>query len=106
MRLDVLNYPTNWEMPVKLCTLLEECLTVPIQLITWGHPNLGRGFREHQINIFAVPFGEIGFSLSYKQAILEEFIEHDQKHHPTKKYNPCLEKKKNKGIIYLTKHAN
>lgn len=94
VRLDVLNYPTNWEMPVQLCTLLEEHLTIPIQLITWGHPNMRRNFREHQINIFAVPFGEVGFSLPHKQAILKEFIEHDKEHYPRKGYNPCLGKRK------------
>lgn len=61
VRLDVLNYPTNWDMPVQLCTLLEEHLTIPIQLITWGHPNMKRNFREHQINIFAVLLGELVF---------------------------------------------
>ena len=94
VRLDVLNYPTNWNMPVQLCTLLEEHLTIPIQLITWGHPNMGRNFREHQINIFAVPFGDIGFSLPHKQALLAEFIEHDKEHYPNKVYNPCPGKKK------------
>lgn len=94
VRLDVLNYPTNWEMPVQLCTLLEEHLEIPVQLITWGHPNMGRDFREHQINIFAVPFGKIGFSLKHKQAILEEFIEHDLKNYSNKTYNPCLGRKK------------
>ena len=89
VRLDVLNYPTNWEMPVELCTLLEKHLIIPVQLITWGHPNMGRNFREHQINIFAVPFGEIGFSLPHKQGLLEEFIEHDKEHYPNKVYNPC-----------------
>ncbi len=93
VRLDVLNYQTNWEMPVQLCTILEEHLTIPVQLITWGHPNMGRDFREHQINIFAVPFGEIGFSLPHKQAILREFIEHDREHHPKKSYNPCVGRK-------------
>lgn len=94
VRLDVLNYPTNWDMPIQLCTLLEEHLTIPVQLITWGHPNMGRNFREHQINIFAVPFGEIGFSLRHKQAILEEFIEHDKAYYPNKTYNPCVGRKK------------
>ena len=51
-------------MPVQLCTVLEEHLAVPVQLITWGHPNMGRDFREHQLNIFAVPFGEIGFFIT------------------------------------------
>ena len=94
VRLDVLNYPTNWDMPIQLCTLLEEHLTIPVQLITWGHPNMGRDFREHQINIFAVPFGNIGFSLPHKQAILGEFIQPDKKNHPRKTYNPCLGRKK------------
>lgn len=81
-------------MPVQLCTLLEEHLNIPIQLITWGHPNMGRDFREHQINIFAVPFGNIGFTLPHKQSILEEFIEQDNQNNPRKTYNPCLGKKK------------
>jgi len=94
VRLDVLNYPTNWDMPVQLCTLLEEHLTIPVQLITWGHPNMGRNFREHQINIFAVPFGNIGFSLSHKQTILDEFIKQDKENYPDKTYNPCPGKRK------------
>ena len=94
VRLDVLNYPTNWDMPVQLCTLLEEHLTIPVQLITWGHPNLGRGFREHQINIFAVPFEKIGFSLPHKQTILEEFIQKDKENYPNKTYNPCPGRRK------------
>lgn len=94
VRLDVLNYPTNWDMPVQLCTLLEEHLTIPVQLITWGHPNLGRDFREHQINIFAVPFEKIGFSLPHKQTILEEFIQQDKKSHPQKTYSPCPGRRK------------
>ena len=94
VRLDVLNYPTNWEMPIQLCTILEEHLMIPVQLIAWGHPNMGRDFREHQINIFAVPFGDIGFSLPHKQTILEEFIHHDREHYPTKNYSPCVGKKR------------
>ena len=94
VRLDVLNYPTNWDMPVQLCTVLEEHLTIPVQLITWGHPNMGRNFREHQINIFAVPFENIGFSLPHKQAILEEFIENDKEQYPNKTYNPCVGRRK------------
>lgn len=90
VRLDVLNYPTNWEMPVLLCTLLEEHLKIPVQLITWGHPNMNRDFREHQINIFAVPFGEIGFSFPHKQTLLQEYIEHDKEHHSSKTYTPCI----------------
>ena len=94
VRLDVLNYPTNWEMPVQLCTVLEEHLAIPVQMINWGHPNNRGTFKEHQINIFAAPFGEIGFSLPHKQSILKEFIEYDREHHSNKTYNPCLGRKK------------
>lgn len=89
VRLDVLNYPTNWEVPVQLCTVLEEHLDVPVQLITWGHPNLGRDFREHQINIFARPFLQIGFSFEHKQKILEEFVEWDAANTRDSGYDPC-----------------
>ena len=81
VRLDVLNYPTNWKLALDLCHLLQEKLGVPVQNITWGHPNMGRGFREHQLNVFAVPFLEVGFGLRYKHQILEEFAEDDMRHH-------------------------
>lgn len=31
VRLDILNYPTNWRLPVQLCHLLQERLEVPVQ---------------------------------------------------------------------------
>lgn len=89
VRLDILNYPTNWKIPVQLCTLLQEHLEIPVQLITWGHPNLGRDFREHQLNIFAKPFLPIGFSFEHKQKILEEFVQWDDEHFPTSEYRCC-----------------
>lgn len=89
VRIDILNYRTNWQTPVQLCTLLQEHLEIPVQLITWGHPNLGRGFREHQLNIFAVPFLKIGFSFEHKQALLEEFAQEDREQFPNAKYLSC-----------------
>jgi hypothetical protein len=89
VRLDILNSPSNWELPVQLCRLLQEGLGVPVQLITWGHPNLGRDFREHQLNIFAKPFQTIGFSFEHKQQILEEFVAYDEEHWPNFKYDFC-----------------
>lgn len=77
VRIDVLNYRSNWQLPIQLCQLLQDRLGVPVQLITWGHPNLGRDFREHQINIFAVDFLKVGFSFRHKQKILEELAEAD-----------------------------
>ena len=88
-RLDVLNYPTNWELPVQLCLLLQEHLDVPVQMITWGHPNLGRGFREHQLNIFAEAFQRIGFNFQHKQIILDELATYNIEHYPTASSNPC-----------------
>lgn len=72
VRLDVLNYPTNWSLPVQLCTLLQDHVGVPVQLITWGHPNMKRAFREHQLNIFAEHYRSIGFSFEHKRQILDE----------------------------------
>jgi hypothetical protein len=89
VRLDVLNYPTNWGLPVELCLLLQEQIGVPVQLITWGHPNLGRAFREHQLNIFAQPFLAIGFSFDHKQKLLEEFAAQDEALPAGRAYAPC-----------------
>lgn len=75
VRLDILNYPTNWEVPVQLCTLLQGHLEVPVRLITWGHPNLGREWREHQLNVYAEDFRDIGFYFDYKQQALDELAE-------------------------------
>ncbi len=77
VRLDVLS--PNWFLPVQLCSLLQEHLGVPVQMINWGHPNLGRGFREHQVNIFAHEYLKIGFTFRHKQALLEELAEINQK---------------------------
>lgn len=89
VRLDVLNYPTNWNVPVQICTLLQEHLQVPVQLITWGHPNMGRGFREHQINIFADSFVPIGFSLEHKHHVLTELAAFNTQHHGNAVTDPC-----------------
>lgn len=72
LRLDTLNYSTNWKVPVRLCLLLQEQLAVPVPNIVWGHPNLGRHWREHQLNIYPEDFLAVGFYFDYKQAVLEE----------------------------------
>lgn len=77
VRLDVLNHSLNWAVPVQLCLLLQEGLQIPVQNITWGHPNMNRDFREHQINIFAVPFLKIGFTFQHKPVVLEELALQD-----------------------------
>lgn len=77
VRLDVLNYPSNWEVAVQLCSLIQGQLGVPVQLITYGHPNMGRAWKEHQLNIFVEPFLGIGFTFQHKQAILEQLAAQD-----------------------------
>ena len=87
--LDVLN--PNWRLPVQLCHLLQDHLHVPVDTITWGHPNIrdpklkdyrnGRRHawaREHQIKIFADDFKQIGFYMEHKQEILEELAEYNE----------------------------
>lgn len=90
VRLDVLNYKANWQVPVELCALLQTQCGIPVHLITWGHPNLGRGFKEHQINIFAEHFRTIGFSFDHKQKMLEELAFQDAAHpEHHRQYRPC-----------------
>jgi hypothetical protein len=93
VRLDVLN--DNWQLPVQLCRLLQIDLDVPVQNVTWGHPNLGRNLREHQINIFATPFSRIGFSFSHKQEVLQHFIEQDSD--KNEDYKPCPGRRRTRG---------
>jgi len=88
VRLDILNYPTNWELPVQLCTLLQEHLEVPVRLITWGHPNLGREWREHQLNIYAEDFTDVGFYFDYKQQALNELAQKNLSRFNTR-VKPC-----------------
>lgn len=89
VRLDILNYKENWQLPVQLCQLLQNRLEVPVQMITWGHPNMRRGFREHQLNIFVLPFLKIGFTFRHKHRLLEEFVQQDKQKHPDAVYAPC-----------------
>lgn len=72
VRLDCLNRVGNWEVPVSLCLLLQDHLQVPVPNIIYGHPNLNRDFREHQLNIYAEEFLQVGFYFDYKQQVLEE----------------------------------
>lgn len=79
----------NWKLPIQLCALLQTHLSVPVQLIQWGHPNTREPeqvkkkgttwAREHQVKIFSQVFQPIGFYVQYKQEILNEFAEADAK---------------------------
>jgi hypothetical protein len=88
--LDVLNQ--NWVLPVELCHLLQEHLNIPVQTITYGHPNLrdphGKEYkagrpdawaREHQIKVYCEAFSKVGFYMPHKQEILEELASFNRK---------------------------
>jgi len=83
VRLDTLNYASNWKVPVHLCLLLQEHLGVAVRNITWGHPNLGREWKEHQLNVYPEEFLSVGFSFQHKQAVLEELAGMNQKRFST-----------------------
>jgi hypothetical protein len=78
VRLDTLNYLSNWIVPVQLCLILQDYLGVSVPVITWGHPNMGREWREHQLNIYAEDFLKVGFCFEYKQRALEELANLNQ----------------------------
>ena len=78
VRLDVLNAKGTWKTPVKICQLLQTDLGVNVPSISWGHPNLGRGWREHQINIYADDFLSVGFHFENKQKALKELAEFNE----------------------------
>jgi hypothetical protein len=66
----------NWHLPIQICRLLQDPeIRVPVQTITWGHPNIrgkGNWAKEHQIKIYTEYFGKIGFTIDFKNEILEE----------------------------------
>ncbi len=78
VRLDVLNAKGTWKTPVKICQLLQTDLGVDVPVITWGHPNMGRNWREHQINIYADDFLAVGFHFENKQKALKELAEFNE----------------------------
>jgi len=94
VRLDILNYPTNWDVPVQLCTLLQDHLGIPVPVITWGHPNLGREWREHQLNVYCEDFLKVGFFFDFKQVALESLAEANVRDFPGYETKPCPGRRK------------
>jgi len=88
----------NWQLPIQLCSLLQEHLNVSVGEILWGHPNLRdptcrfpnrlQG-REHQIRIFCEAFEPIGFNLEYKNQLLQEFAQDDRANRSLGTVRPC-----------------
>lgn len=103
--LDILN--PNWYLPTRLCHLIQDHLGVPVQTITYGHPNLrdpeGKEYkagrpdawaREHQIKIYCENFTKIGFYMHHKQEILEELADHNKKKFKSRPNFCCPPKEK------------
>lgn len=83
--IDVLN--PNWKLPVELCYVLQNTLSIPVQTIAWGHPNIrdprAEGgseawSREHQIKVYAEDFLKVGFYISHKNRVLK-ILAHENK---------------------------
>ena len=102
--IDVLN--PNWHLPVELCQLLQDHLEVPVQTITWGHPNIrdpygkdreGAWAREHQIKVFADEYERIGFYIDYKMDVMHQLADYNRTHNLV--HNPKFcDCKPSKGI--------
>ena len=75
--IDILS--VNWKLPTQLCHLLQDHLKIPVQTLTWGHPNLRDKAtkpwtkREHQVKVFCDAYLPIGFYLDHKHKQLEAF---------------------------------
>ena len=97
VRLDVLNNKNSWSLPIQLCSLMQQHLDIPVQSIIWGHPNLGREFREHMINVFVEPFQRIGSIFDHKKQVLDILTEQDRERPPRPNlYLPCPGRRKSR----------
>lgn len=103
--LDVLN--PNWILPIQLCYLIQDHLDIPVDTITWGHPNIrdprlkdykkGRKeawAREHQIKIYADHFMDVGFYMEHKNKVLEELSQFNQENFDYREKHFCNPPKK------------
>lgn len=96
----------NWLLPAQVCNLLQDKdINIPVQTITWGHPNIRGDMnwkKEHQVKIYAEYYEAIGFTIKYKQEILEECaLLNKQKfnYHDAKYCDPIIKSKNGKGRI-------
>ena len=75
----------NWMLPVQLCQMLQRKLKIPVDHILWGHPNMrapkggSNWSKEHRIRLYADNFAKVGFNFSFKQQILEDMVEFNNK---------------------------
>lgn len=98
----------NWKLPIQICKLLQDSpLTIPVNTIDWGHPNIRNGnlkdynrgatqawAREHQLKVYAEFFEKVGFRIIHKNEILKEVAEENRKNFPKRKPKLCNPSKK------------
>jgi len=98
----------NWKLPIQICKLLQDSpLTIPVNTIDWGHPNIRNGnlkdynrgatqawAREHQLKVYAEFFEKVGFRIIHKNEILKELAQYNREHFPKRKAKPCVPPKK------------
>ncbi len=84
------QFVRNWKLPVQFCKILQDCLSIPVDTIRWGHPNIVDGslkdfdksgytaMREHQLKIFAEHFDATFHKFEYKKLIHEELSNYNR----------------------------
>ncbi|MFV0193471.1 hypothetical protein OBJ98_11520 [Empedobacter falsenii] len=82
----------NWKLPVQICNLLRSKLSLPIQTLDWGHPNIRDSkmedyynvnqtswSREHQLKFYPEYYQEFSLRLNHKDEMFKELIAHNIK---------------------------
>ncbi|MFW9874337.1 MAG: hypothetical protein ACFFG0_14625 [Candidatus Thorarchaeota archaeon] len=101
--IDILN--NNWKLPIQLCNLLQNHLNIPLQTLTWGHPNIRDSKkkkwlkREHQIKVYNNDFEDIGFYIEHKNKKSKKFAKENEKLEVSgKKCDPFVKMKRKPRI--------
>ena len=82
----------RWYLPVEICRLFQRKLSIPIQMINWGHPN-SRGTnsyrgQNHQFRIYAQDFKILDFRLRFKKTELDNLLSRVQSRSSVKGFYP------------------
>jgi len=84
------QFVRNWKLPVQFCALLQDKLSIPVDTIRWGHPNIVDGslkdfdksgytaMREHQLKIFAEYFDASYHKFEHKRKIHQELSDYNK----------------------------
>jgi hypothetical protein len=75
----------NWKMPIQICDFLDKELSLAIQTIDWGHPNMRdqaniyAWAREHQVKFFPEDYEMFSPKIKHKNEMFLELINHNKK---------------------------